>query len=263
MERGLAAVRWHRADRAPAADRGARRGGALIRAALLALLAATVLPAVAEDLRPFTAEYSWTLRGLNAGQSTLTLARRDDGRWSYDSRSAARGLFRLIAPGDITQISIFHIENGEVLPEHYRGDDGTASTKRDANLSFDWHTKRVTGVYEDVAVDLPLDAGVQDDLSIQIAMMNALLHAHVPAGFRLIDRNLVKEYQYTAEGRTTLATPLGPLEAVIYRSRKIGAHSSTLFWSAPALGFLPLKVERHDGADKVEWSLAIRAVKRD
>jgi len=150
-----------------------------------------------------------------------------------------------------------------VLPEQYKGDDGTSATKRDASLSFDWQAKRVTGIYEDVAVDMPIEAGVQDDLSIQVALMNALLHDHVPTRFRLIDRNLVKEYQYTAEGRTTLETPLGSLEAVIYRSRKVGARSSTVFWCAPALGYLPLKVERHDGAGKVEWSLAIRSATRE
>lgn len=220
------------------------------------------LPAAADELRPFTADYSWTLRGITAGQSTLSLSRRDDGRWSYESLSRAHGLFRLIAPGDITQISVFHIDNGEVIPEHYRGDDGTSSTKRDANLSFDWHNRRVSGVYEDVPVDLPIDAGVQDDLSIQIAMMNALLRGQVPTGFRLVDRNIIKDYQYAAEGHATLTTPMGPIEAVIYRSRKLGARSSTLFWCAPSLGFLPLKVERHDGADKVEWSLNIRAARR-
>jgi hypothetical protein len=237
-------------------------GRALIRIVLLGLLAA-VLPAAGDELRPFTADYSWSLRGITAGQSTLTLSQRNDGHWSYASLSKARGLFRLIAPGDITQISVFHIDADEVIPEHYRGDDGTASTKRDANLTFDWRAHRVTGVYEDVPVDLPIDTGVQDDLSIQIAMMNALLRGQVPTGFRLVDRNIIKDYQYTAEGRTTLSTPLGMLEAVIYRSRKIGARSSTLFWCAPSLGFLPLKVERHDGADKIEWSLTIRAARRD
>ena len=28
-------------------------------------------------------------------------------------------------------------------------------------------------------------------------------------------------------------------------------------------GYLPVKVERHDGADKVDWSLEVRAVRRD
>lgn len=219
--------------------------------------------ATAAELSPFSADYNWAVKGVNAGQSTLTLARREDGRWSYASRSSARGLFKLAAPGEITQVSIFRVENGEVLPDHYRGDDGTSATKRDANVTFDWRARRVTGVYEDVPVDMPIEPGIQDDLSIQIALLNALIHERLPSGFKLIDRNLVKEYQYTSEGRTQLDTALGKLETVVFRSRKSGARSSTVFWCAPSLGYLPVKVERHDSADRIDWALAIRAVRRE
>ena len=218
---------------------------------------------MAAELAPFSADYDWSLKGVNAGRSTLTLARRDDGRWSYSSSSTARGIFKLAAPGEITQLSVFRVENGEILPDHYRGDDGTSATKRDANLTFDWRARRVSGVYDDVPVDLPIEPGVQDDLSIQIALLNALLHERLPSGFKLIDKNLVKEYQYSPEGRQQLATTLGTLETVVFRSRKIGARSSTLFWCAPSLGYLPVKVERHDGADKIDWALAIRAARRE
>jgi hypothetical protein len=235
----------------------------MIRAAaacLLALLFAA--PLSAQDLQPFTARYSWTLKGMNAGHSTLALTRSEDGRWHYESRSIARGLFRLLAPGDITQESVFRIVDEQVRPEHYRGDDGTAATRRDINVSFDWRAHRVTGVYEDVLVDLPIEAGVQDDLSIQVALMQELLRGRTLSAFRLLDRNLIKDYQYTPEGTAKLDTPLGSLQAVIYRSRKLGARSSTLFWCAPDLGFLPLKVERHAGDDKIEWSLTIQAASR-
>jgi hypothetical protein len=233
------------------------------RAALTLLAALAVLPAVAQDLQPFTARYTWNYKGMNAGQSTLTLSHLPDGRWSYASRSVARGLFRLVAPGDITQDSVFRLEGDQVMPEHYRGDDGTAATKRDVELRFDWPARRVRGVYENVAVDLPIEPGVHDDMSIQVALMHELLRGREPAHFRLIDRNLVKDYQYSHEGSGLLQTPLGEKQVVIYRSRKFGARASTLFWCAPDLGYLPLKVERHDGADKVEWTMSIQAAKRD
>ena len=254
MERWLTAIRRRRTDGAPTAG---RRAGWLTAALLLPLAAS------AAELSPFSADYDWSVKGVTAGRSTLTLARRDDGRWSYSSHSSARGLFKLVAPGEITQLSVFRVENGEILPDHYRGDDGTSATKRDANVTFDWRARRVTGVYEDVPVDLPIEPGVQDDLSIQIALLNALLHERLPAGFKLIDKNLVKEYQYTSEGRQKLETALGALDTVLFRSRKLGARSSTVFWCAPSLGFLPVKVERHDGADKIDWALAIRTVKRE
>jgi hypothetical protein len=231
--------------------------------ALLVIAALLLQPVAAQELKPFIARYAWTYRGISAGQSTLSLARRDDGRWIYSSRSVARGIFRLIAPGDITQDSVFRLDGDQVLPEHYRGDDGTPATKRDVNLTFDWHAHRVSGIYEDVPVDLPIEPGVHDDMSIQVALMTDLLRGITPMNFRLIDRNLIKNYQYSQEGSLMLQTRLGLKKVVIYRSRKVGSRSSTLFWCAPDLGYLPLKVERHDGADKVEWAMSVQSASRE
>lgn len=226
------------------------------------LLALCCLPAGAQALLPFEAQYAWTLKGISAGRSTLTLQQLDTERWRYASRSVASGLFRLIARGDITQDSQLRISNGQVLPEQYRGDDGTKATGRDVDLHFDWRTRRVSGVYEDTAVDLPIEPGVHDDMSIQIALMIELLRGQVPKSFRLVDRNLTKDYAYSLVETVTLDTPLGPQRTQVYRSQRVGSASSVLYWCAPELGFLPLKVERHDGHDKVEWALNITALTR-
>ena len=226
------------------------------------LLALCCLPAGAQALLPFEAHYAWTLKGISAGHSTLTLQQLDAERWRYASRSVASGLFRLIARGDITQDSQLRISNGQVLPEQYRGDDGTPATSRDVDLHFDWRTRRVSGVYEDTAVDLPIEPGVHDDMSIQIALMVELLRGQVPKSFRLVDRNLTKDYAYSLIQTVTLDTPLGPQRTQVYRSQRVGSASSVLYWCAPELGFLPLKVERHDGHDKVEWALNITALTR-
>lgn len=226
------------------------------------LLSLCCLPLGAQNLLPFEAHYAWTLKGIAAGRSTLTLQQLEGERWRYASRSVASGLFRLIARGDITQDSQLRISNGQVLPEQYRGDDGTSATNRDVELHFDWHAGRVKGVYEDSAVDMPIEPGVQDDMSIQIALMNELLRGQVPRSFRLVDRNVTKDYAYSLVESVTLDTPLGPQRAQVYRSQKLGSASSVLYWCAPELGFLPLKVERHDGHDKVEWALNITALTR-
>lgn len=232
----------------------------------LALFCLLLLPCVfiaqAEELQPFTVRYAWTLKGLSAGTSTVTLKHLDGERWSYASRSVARGLFRLIASGDIVQDSTLRVAGNLVLPEHYRGDDGTSATSRDVQVDFDWQARRVRGVYEDVAVDMPIEPGVHDDMSVQVALMQGLLHGAAPTGFRLVDRNILKEYAYTSAGSADLETPLGRQRTVIYRSQRIGSKSSTLFWCAPSLGYLPIKVERHDGNDKVEWAMTIEALTR-
>jgi len=55
-------------------------------------------------------------------------------------------------------------------------------------------------------VDLPLTPGLQDDLSVQIAMMVELLHARTPEHLSVIDRNSARDYRYRREGAETIST---------------------------------------------------------
>ena len=211
-----------------------------MKSLLLCLLALTGLPAGAQALLPFEAHYAWTLKGIAAGHSTLTLQQLDVDRWRYASRSVASGLFRLIARGDITQDSQLRIVNGQVLPEQYRGDDGTSATGRDVDLHFDWRTRRVSGVYEDTPVDMAIEPGVHDDMSIQIALMNELLRGQVPKSFRLVDSNITKDYAYSLVETVTLNTPLGSQRSRAQSSLSIRRPPSS--WTGPTR---PARCSRH------------------
>ena len=62
---------------------------------------------------PFHAEYDVVWKGINAGTSTLELARDPTNGWTYISRNVARGLFKLALPGEILQRSSFTLDNGQ------------------------------------------------------------------------------------------------------------------------------------------------------
>jgi hypothetical protein len=115
-------------------------------------------------------------------------------------------------------------------------------------------------VYEGTAIDMPIKPGIQDDLSVQIAMMLELLHGRTPDQLSMISRNSVREYLYRREGTDSLATPLGQVDTVIYSSQHPGSPRVTRFWCAPAMGFLPMRVEQKR-LGKVEWIMEIRSIK--
>ena len=236
-----------------------------MRAAWFPLLALAVSPlataAATECPQPFKLTFGVEWRGMNAGTSVLELTRHSATEWTYKSSNTARGLFRIALPDTITQVSRFKIENGAVVPLTYVGDDGSSDTSKDVSLKFDWDARKVTGTAENKPVDQPLTPGVQDGLSVQIALMCALVSGNVPASFRLIDKDEVKEYQYTREGDAKLDTAVGKLDTVIYRSQKAGSSRATRFWIAPSLGYLPVRAEQAK-RDKRELQLTIRAVER-
>jgi len=226
---------------------------------LLCVLPFVAADASADELIPFEVSYTWIWHGLTVAQSTLRL-QKSDGDWIYQSHSEPRGIGRLMSERPV-QKSLLRVTDAGVQPLTYHADDGTPSTKRDADITFDWNAHRVTGTYEDKKVDTPLVAGIQDDLSVQVAMMVELLRGRTPERFSLLDGNSVREYRYVRDGEETLQTPLGSIQTLIYRSHKEGSPRITRFWCAPARGFVPVRVEQKR-KDEVEWTMQIESLQR-
>jgi hypothetical protein len=210
------------------------------------------------QLRPFEASYAWSWKGVTIAVSHLTLARGSDATWTYDSWSEARGIGRLYPYRPRTR-STLRVSAQGVQPLHYEVQGGGG---HNADVSFDWQANHASGTYEGTAVDLALKPGVQDDLSVQIALMVALVQGHTPENISVIDKNSIRDYSYSREGEESLDTRLGKIDTVIYASRHTGSPRTTRFWCAPDLGYLPMRVQQKR-LDDVEWTMNIESVKRD
>jgi Protein of unknown function (DUF3108) len=226
-------------------------------AGLLLLSAMSV--AAAGELRPFEASYNWIWRGMGVASTTLKLEKTGD-TWTYTSKSEPRGIGRMLSQRPKT-VSVLRVTADGLQPLSYQGDDGTSSTKRTIDVKYDWEKHRITGVYEQTPVDLPLTPGVQDDSSVQVAMMVELLAGRTPERFSLLDKNSVREYIYTREGEEKLQTELGPVQTVIYRSQRKNSPHVNRYWCAPERGYIPMRVEQKRG-DEVQWAMEIQSLKR-
>jgi len=209
---------------------------------------------------PFVAKFAIEWKGITAGYTQLELTRSAPNAYTYKSRNLARGIFRLAFPDAISQLSNFSIIDGEVRPSTYHADDGSRDAGKSVNLKFDWQARRVTGVAEKKPVDIALERGTQDSLSVQIALMRELAAGRTPQSFWMIDNDEIKDYRYVHEGTVTLDTPLGKLETVIYRSERTGSDRVTRLWLAPSLGYLPVRAER-SRAGRIDFGLSIRELK--
>jgi Protein of unknown function (DUF3108) len=252
-------VKW----KAPGRPRRGRlhgAGTARLGTALIAVFGLCVsTPAAADELEPFEASYNWIWHGLTVAESHVQLQRSGD-TWTYRTKSEPRGIGKVFSERP-AQESVMRVTDSGVEPLSYKADDGTSSTKRDADVKFDWQSHRVTGVYEDTQVDMPITPGIQDDLSVQIALMAGLLKNAPPDHFSLLNGNSVREYRYTREREETLQTPLGNIATVVYRSEKANSPRVTRFWCAPSKGYIPVKVEQ-TRKDDVEWTMQILSLKR-
>jgi hypothetical protein len=227
-----------------------------ISAALCAMAASV---AVAQSaIAPFTAHYTADWKSINVGTSDLELKPdADPGHYVYTWTVAARGIFRLAYANDVIQTSWLSMKADHVRPERYRAQDGPSTV----SLDFDWNGGHASGVVEKKPVDLKLEPGTQDVMSIQVEVMLDLKNGNLPKTFRILDKDEIKDFVYTQEGPARLRTALGELDTVIVSSQRTGGNRVLRMWFAPSLGFVPVQAERsRDG--KLEFAMRIKTLKR-
>jgi hypothetical protein len=213
------------------------------------------------SLQPFQASYVWYWHGAEVALSRVTLTHQSDDLWSYDSSTRPRGI-GVLHPERPDLHSLMRITDGQVTPLQFKATG--SGRQHDANVSFDWDHGRATGLYEGVELNLPVPAGVQDDLSVQIAMLAQLRAGKPLERVMEIDKSSVREYDYTRESDEALDTALGRIDTTVYALHHPGSPRTTRFWCAPSLGYIPLQVQQRrdsgDGPRGVEWTMKIRSL---
>ncbi len=246
------------------AVRRSRRGFLFACASIAWQGAGSSISAAADEelLKPFAARYQVQWRGINVGTSELVLKPLATGDgFEFASHSNATGLFRLVYSEEILQASTFKIVGGHAQPLTYRGDDGTPKTDKDVHLSFDWGAMRISGTAENQAVALTLKPLTQDPMSVQAELILGLNANRLPSDIWLADKNEIKDYVYTDEGKAQLRTPIGDLSTRVLSSRRPNGNRITRLWFAPSLGNVPVKAERtRDG--RIDFAMNIRTLRR-
>ena len=233
--------------------------GALLPVLISPVPAHAEAPAPTEPvLKPFSAHYTADWKSINVGTSDLRL--KSDlgvGSYVYTWIITARGIFRLVYSNDVIQKSWFRVIADRVRPAKYHAEEGSSTV----NIDFDWDDGHARGESENKPIDLKLDAGTQDVMSIQIQVMLDLKAGNLPKTFRILDKDEIKDFTYAQERSERIRTALGELDTVVVSSRRAGNNRTLRMWFAPSLDYVPVQAERsRDG--KLEFAMRIKTLQR-
>ncbi|HUY84724.1 MAG TPA: DUF3108 domain-containing protein [Steroidobacteraceae bacterium] len=209
-------------------------------------------------IAPFSAHYVAQWKDISVASSDLVLKRAPGaGSWVYTWRISARGIFRLFYKHDVVQTSWFRVRGALVRPQKYQAVDGASHL----SVRFDWRAGRVRGTVAGKPLDIAVQEGTQDIMSIQVQVMRDLQQGNLPARFWILDKDKIKDFEYTREGGARLRTELGELDTVVVASRRVGDSRVLRMWFAPSLNFVPVQAERRrDG--KLEFAMRIQKLQR-
>jgi hypothetical protein len=245
----------------PDRRRACRRAG--IVAAALAVLGSAA-PARAEGLRPHDVVYQFLFRGVSGGELELKLTQDTrPGSWIYETHAHPNFLASFFVRPNSIERGWFKVTPTGVEPQRYFLDDGSSDKSNGSDLSYDWVHGRITGQARGRPLDLPIEPGTQDVMSIRAVVLVDLLAGREPHEYTMLDGREFKRYVYTRAGTARLKTDIGEFDTVIFKSDRKdsdGRGRSWQYWYAPSLGWLPLRAEqREDG--KTRMTLAIRSLK--
>ena len=212
--------------------------GLLASVALTGTLAGAALPANAgavTELRPYTAKYTTTTRGMD-----LELTRK--------LKAGADGSFTLTNGGKIMvvgfhEVSVFQVEGARVLPKSYVY-QGTGLINRRREVHFTPGANTIRSLYKDQWYDLPRTDKTLDRMSQQEQLRLLLLNNSTPGqdlSIQVADGKHVKNYQLLFVGEEILDTPLGPVPTLHFERVHDDPERSSDMWLAPAWDYLMVK----------------------
>jgi hypothetical protein len=205
----------------------------------------------------YTATYNVEYKGKEAGTAefgVLHLADRD--LYEFTSRVMAKGLLKLARPKPVVERSLFRVDGDMVRPLEFWYEDGSRSGEDNLHVVFDWTRGIATIESAEARRELAVPSGVVDRGTLQVALMRDLAAGGAPRTYTLADEDSVSAYEYMDNGTATMTTGIGALETRAFTQQRAGSSRTTWLWVAPALRFLPVRIEqRRDGEVQTAFTL--------
>ena len=227
-----------------------------IRTSLAPALAAASLllaapPAAADVLSPFEAHYRVKRGSLGLGDTVFTLA-RDGECYRYAGEARPNAVVSLFV-GKVTDESRFCVRDGRVSPRRFEhvetGDDEDSYTLTFAEGRVTYKSR----AGEAHSFDAPDDA--LEAFVIHVAVRLWMAGSDDPAelanrSFTVVDEDEIKRYELAVRDGGRVETPAGTWDTLIV-ARVDDPDRRLTFWVAPALDWLPIRVEHQKRDDPV------------
>jgi hypothetical protein len=196
----------------------------------------------------FSAEYILQSGLFDIGRTKRTLSLQEDGRYAFTSTTKATGVFAVFFNGKITERSIWEFYKGRARPLQYSYKD-TNKKKRNVNLTFDWDKKTITNSINSEPWNMEITPNTQDKLIYQINIMFSLLKDNNIEMMKInvADGGKLKSYDAIIQKKEAIDTPAGKFETIRV-NHDDGKYVTTL-WCAPALDYLPVRIEHYKKGD--------------
>ncbi|WP_248769207.1 DUF3108 domain-containing protein [Pseudomonas sp. MWU12-2345] len=225
-----------------------------MRRALLLALTLLALPAVqAADLQPFSASYTADWKQLPmSGSAERSLSKNDNGTWTLSFKASM-----MIA--SLTEESTIRLEKDTLLPQSYNFERGGLGKAKKINLDFDWASKMVTGSDRGDPVKVPLNSGMLDKSTYQLALQRDVAAGKKSMSYQVVEGTDTDTYDFRVLGPETVSTKAGSVDAIkVERVRDPTQNKrTTVMWFAKDWDYLLVRLQQVE-TDGKEYNIMLQ-----
>jgi hypothetical protein len=224
-----------------------------MRRALLFACALLALPlAQAADLQPFSASYTADWKQLPmSGTAERSLTKEANGVWKLSFKASM-----MIA--SLTEESTLTLDKDTLLPQSYHFERGGLGKAKKSDLDFDWNTKMITGTDRGDAVKVPLNRGMLDKSSYQLALQEDVAAGKKTMNYQVVDGSEVDTYDFRVLGTEKVDTKAGKIDAIkVERVRDPTQNKRiTVMWFAKDWDYLLVRLQQVE-TDGKEYNIML------
>lgn len=219
------------------------------------------LSIAAQQLPDFSANYLVKLNGIQAGELKQDLTSTSDGYRHFTSATQAKGIFAFFKPDLVEETSTWRMVDHQIKPQHYLYQRSGGKKDKYLKLDFDWTLQQLHIDDKKQPWELELEPQTLDKLVYQLALMTDLSSGDQQYNYRIADGGKIKTYTINVIDEEIIKTPLGKIKAIkLKRLRDETSKRQTVLWCAPALNYLPVKLE-HTEKDGTVFTASLRQLK--
>jgi len=204
--------------------------------------------------RPFVASFSVARGIMTLGELELSLSLGGDGQYTYHAHTQPGMLASWFSVDEITEESRGRMDAEMLTPENYLYRE-LPDTGENTRIRFDWESAKAYTTSSGVTWAQAITPGVQDRLSQQLALRLHLAQGRQSVEYQVADGGKLKRYRFQVVDEEPVKTPVGELSCLKVERSKEGRPADYIIWFAPALEYLPVKIERQKSGKRYRMVL--------
>lgn len=190
-------------------------------------------------MSPFQASYQFAYNGKNLGSATRTL-KKSGNTWSYVFAAKAGGI------ASATETSHFSLSNNQIHSISFSRTSKILVHNNTMTIKFNPSAKTIQTTKDKENRSFAWKDGVLDELNAELQVREDLKANHLKSIYYISDAKGVDARKFVKRGNEQVKTNYGTFDTIkmVLQHNKPGRE--TIFWLAPKLDYLPVKVTHQD-----------------